>query len=84
MVQQEGDDIESAIPRGWVDLREPNCAGWVERAKRIVDQALANDSLPGSGSDRDWSAIDPAGPIIPSRLAVWIFKYEDDGERIKR
>jgi NAD(P)-dependent dehydrogenase (short-subunit alcohol dehydrogenase family) len=85
MVQHAGDDIESAIPRGWVDLREQNCAGWVERAKRVVGQATTRESLSqGTGSDRDWSAIDPTAAIIPSRLAVWIFKYEDDGERIKR
>jgi NAD(P)-dependent dehydrogenase (short-subunit alcohol dehydrogenase family) len=85
MVPHEGDDIESAIPRGWVDLRAENCAGWVARAARVVEQSKSRELLPaGTGSDRDWNAIDPTGPIIPSRLAVWIFKYEDDGERIKR
>ncbi len=85
MVPHESDDIESAIPRGWVDLREANFAEWVERGKRIVEQSKKrNAESIGSGSDRDWSAINASGPIVPSRFAVWIFRYEDDGERIKR
>lgn len=85
MVRHEGEDFEKAIPRGWVDLREANCAVWVARAARIVEQDALREQTPqGSGSDRDWSAISPSGQLIPSRLAVWIFRYEDDGERIKR
>jgi hypothetical protein len=37
-----------------------------------------------TGSDVEWDAIDPDDPIVPARLAKWVFRYEDDGERIKR
>jgi len=73
----------AAAPRGWVDLRTSNCALWVERARRIVAQAQERRSA-GSGSDEDWWAADPSEPIAPWRMATWIFRYEDKGERIKR
>ncbi|MDH3496215.1 MAG: short-chain dehydrogenase [Gemmatimonadota bacterium] len=85
IVPPEGGDIEAAIPRGWVDLREASCATWVARAKRILGQDTARQALPpGSGSDENWFGIRPTDPIEPSRFATWIFKYEDEGERIKR
>lgn len=78
-------DVEAAAPRGWVDLRIDNCRTWVERARQAVEQATARRSLgTGTGSDVDWDAIEPTDEIEPSRFATWIFKYEDNGERIKR
>jgi hypothetical protein len=85
MVEPEGGDYEAAVPRGWVDLRVENCRSWVKRAGRVVDQAAErNGRKQGTGSNRDWGAIDPSRPIVPSQFAAWIFSYEDDGERIKR
>ena len=78
----EGDPL-AAAGRGWVDLRPANCALWVSRATRIVEQAAARRGE-GSGSDEPWNAIDPAGPIAPWQMATWIFRHEDQGERIKR
>jgi hypothetical protein len=80
----EGEPL-AAAPRGWVDLRPANCALWVERAKQIVaqDEARRGGRL-GSGSDEEWFVVNPAEPIAPWRLATWIFRYEDKGERIKR
>ena len=78
-------DALAAAPRGWVDLRPANCAAWVNRAKKMVDQAAARDkSGRGSGSDEEWFAIEPMDPIAPWRMAAWVFRHEDDGERIKR
>jgi hypothetical protein len=37
-----------------------------------------------SGSDVDWTAIDPNDPIDPAAFATWVFRFEDRGERIKR
>jgi hypothetical protein len=85
VVPPVGGDALAAAPRGWVDLRASNCALWVERARRIVAQAAerrAGDL--GSGSDEDWWAVDPSEPIAPWRMANWIFRHEDKGERIKR
>jgi len=77
-----GDPL-AAAHRGWVDLRSANCALWVKRAQQIVEQAAARRGE-GSGSDEPWNAIDPAGPIAPWQMATWIFRHEDQGERIKR
>ncbi len=79
----EGDAV-AAVPRGWVDLRTSNCALGIERARRIVTQAAQRQGAGGSGSDEDWWAVDPAEPIAPWRMATWIFRHEDKGERIKR
>jgi len=79
-----GDPL-AAAPRGWVDLRTSNCALWVARAAKMVEQAKARSAGPrGSGSDVEWFAIAPADVITPWRMAAWIFRYEDQGERIKR
>ncbi len=85
VVPPAGGDPAAAVPRGWVDLRPSNCALWVERARRIVAQAEQRHAgRAGSGSDEDWWAVDPAEPIAPWRMATWIFRHEDKGERIKR
>ena len=79
-----GDPL-AAAPRGWVDLRPANCELWVERAKRIAAQAQVRAAArPGSGSDEEWNAIRPNDAIAPWRMATWIFRHEDQGERIKR
>jgi hypothetical protein len=85
IVSPDGGDLEDAIPRGWVDLRVPNLGIWVTRARRVMQQAEdRRRHTSGSGSDEDWFAIQPTDRIEPSRFATWIFKYEDEGERIKR
>jgi hypothetical protein len=50
----------------------------------MVRLAAARRRLAGSGSDVDWTAIEPEDPIEPSRFATWVFRFEDLGERIKR
>lgn len=79
-----GSDFEAAVPRGWVDLRESNCSTWIARAARVVKQTDERVSVSGSGSGIDWRAMEPADPISPARFATWVFRYEDDGERMKR
>jgi hypothetical protein len=80
----EGDAL-AAAPRGWVDLRPANTALWIERAQKIVDQAEARRvRRAASGSDEEWFGVNPVEPIAPWRLATWIFRHEDKGERIKR
>jgi len=80
----QGDPL-AAAPRGWVDLRPANCALWVERARLVARQAAARGAAAhGTGSDGEWFAIEPSDAIAPWRMAAWIFKYEDQGERIKR
>ncbi len=38
--------------------------------------------LRGSQSDHDFG--DDEGRIRPGRMAAWILRYEDEGERVKR
>ncbi len=78
-------DPERIIGRGWVDLRVPRCETWISRARLMVEQhgtRVANQC--GTGSDLDWYALRPEDPIVPARFATWVFRYQDDGERIKR
>ncbi|MGH7615078.1 MAG: hypothetical protein ACREMW_13675 [Gemmatimonadales bacterium] len=81
-----GDPL-AAAPRGWVDLRPAQFGQWIRRAAEMVRQAAARqrpDSRAESGSDVDWTAIDPDAPIDPAAFATWVFRFEDRGERIKR
>jgi NAD(P)-dependent dehydrogenase (short-subunit alcohol dehydrogenase family) len=78
-----GDPL-AAASRGWVDLRAANGALWVARAKRMVEQATARHAGSGSGSDEEWFGVEPQEPIAPWRMAAWIFRHEDAGERSKR
>jgi nucleoside-diphosphate-sugar epimerase len=81
------DDPLAAAPRGWVDLRPSMFGRWVSRAKEMVRQAEAGH-YPGrsaeSGSDVEWTAVDPDASIDPAACATWVFRFEDRGERIKR
>jgi hypothetical protein len=80
-----GDPL-AAAPRGWVDLRPAQLGQWIRRAGQMVRQAAERQGPgPGaSGSDVDWTAIDPDRPIDPAAFATWVFRFEDRGERIKR
>jgi hypothetical protein len=67
---------------GWVDLRASNWRTWKGRA-----QALARDldlPLADKGSRVDVDPEPRRAGIRPGRLAAWVFRYEDKGERIKR
>ncbi len=84
-------DPLAAAPRGWVDLRPAHLGLWIQRAVQMVSQAerrRAPAPLPPwgdeSGSDVDWTAIEPEDEICPARFATWVFGHEDFGERIKR
>lgn len=82
-VPPEENDFERAALRGWVDLRESSAARWIGRAKGMCEQAgqALGDR---SGSDFDWNVIQPQDEISPSRMAAWIFRFEEGGQRIKR
>ncbi len=68
---------------GWVDLRSANWRKWRDRAASMLrevngfpgpDQGSRNDAEPG-GRGRQ---------IRPGRMAAWVFRHEDRGERAKR
>ena len=82
IVQVVNGDTGRAIHRGGVDLRASNAEIWVGRARQVVEQA--GQRVAGSGSGHEWGAMEADSPIRPPAFATWIFRNEDDGERIKR
>ncbi len=87
IVPPEPGDALAAAPRGWVDLRPAYFGHWIRRAQAMVRQATERQGQARrseSGSDVDWTAIDPDQPIDPAAFATWVFRFEDRGERNKR
>ncbi|RMH20906.1 MAG: short-chain dehydrogenase [Gemmatimonadetes bacterium] len=74
---------EKAVQGGWVDLRPSNWAVWRKRLRDFRDRLAARPGL-DQGSQADVDYGDDRGLLRPGRLAAWIFRYEDRGERIKR
>ncbi len=75
-------DDDRVVTRGWVDLRAENWATWKERVNSFVTQLQARPGVElGSQSDVDYG--DRKGDFRPGRLAAWILRYEDEGERFK-
>lgn len=74
---------DKIVSAGWVDLRSSNWALWKDR---ITGVAVEIRNRPGvlEGSQGDQEFGDAEGRIRPGRMAAWIFRYEDKGERIKR
>jgi NAD(P)-dependent dehydrogenase (short-subunit alcohol dehydrogenase family) len=68
---------------GWVDLRPANWRKWSERAQHML-QELGDGSGPEHGSRADTEPGDRGISIRPGRMAAWVFRFEDRGERTKR
>jgi hypothetical protein len=69
--------------RGWVDLRPISWERWRERCNGYVERVLeARGAEHGSGADLDVRAR--SGEVRPGALAAFVFRYEDEGERMKR
>jgi NAD(P)-dependent dehydrogenase (short-subunit alcohol dehydrogenase family) len=68
---------------GWVDLRPQNWHKWKERAGRMLRE-LETQAGPDGGSRSDGDPADRGITIRPGRMAAWVFRVEDSGERIKR
>jgi NAD(P)-dependent dehydrogenase (short-subunit alcohol dehydrogenase family) len=68
---------------GWVDLRPTNWRRWSERAAAMVH---AVDCAPGpdAGSRIDSEPDHRRLAVRPGRMAAWVFRHEDRGERRKR
>jgi NAD(P)-dependent dehydrogenase (short-subunit alcohol dehydrogenase family) len=79
----DGGGADSAARRGWVDLRAENWAGWVRRVREVLRRLDAQPGAEG-GSRWDMEPWQRERRIRPGALAAWIFRYEDEGERIKR
>jgi NAD(P)-dependent dehydrogenase (short-subunit alcohol dehydrogenase family) len=76
-------DHPRVVDAGWVDLRAANWARWRERCATLRADIRDRPGLE-AGSRADIEYGDDTGRLRPGRLAAWIFRYEDRGERIKR
>jgi hypothetical protein len=66
-----------------VDLRAENWAAWRGRVAQVLETI---GGVPGADGGSRWD-IEPwhrGRTIRPGALAAWVFRYEDQGERIKR
>ncbi|HUG42199.1 MAG TPA: hypothetical protein VMM12_17155 [Longimicrobiales bacterium] len=68
---------------GWVDLRPANWKRWRRRLVAIRDELEAGPTA-ADGSRVDREPHDRGRALRPGRLAAWVFRHEDAGERIKR
>lgn len=55
----------------------------VERDNALRGHILSV-GLPIRTPDVDWTAIGAEDSIEPARVATWVFRFQDRGERIKR
>ena len=68
---------------GWVDLRATNWTRWQGRLRAVRNELrTGHTAVDGSRADRE--PHDRGAALRPGRLAAWIFRNEDAGERIKR
>jgi hypothetical protein len=66
-----------------VDLREANWRKWVQRANAMLAE-IDPRTGPDHGSRRDAEPGSRRFQLRPGRMAAWIFRTEDRGERKKR
>ena len=71
------------VDNGWVDLRAGNWRKWTQRAALMLGEIDAH-SGPDYGSRKDGEPASRLYQIRPGRMAAWIFRHEDRGERVKR
>ncbi|MDT8339906.1 MAG: hypothetical protein RQ751_00205 [Longimicrobiales bacterium] len=76
-------DDPRVVDSGWVDLRPANWVRWRERVGAVHREIAERPGL-NMGSMADHEFGDETGRIRPGRMAAWIFRVEDRGERIKR
>ena len=71
------------VDNGWVDLRALNWRKWTQRAAAMLSELDAR-SGPDYGSRKDGEPGSRLHQLRPGRMAAWIFRTEDRGERMKR
>jgi hypothetical protein len=73
---------EKAVESGWVDLRPENWEKWRARVQAVADE-IRNQPGVEEGSRTDFDYGDTGEKLRPGRLAAWVFRVEDEGDRIK-
>lgn len=71
------------VDNGWVDLRVQNWRKWRDRAGAML-QEIEGRPGPDQGSRFDTEPGSRRRQLRPGRMAAWIFRKEDRGERVKR
>ena len=71
------------VDNGWVDLRSQNWQKWRERASAMLEEVEGRPG-PDQGSRFDTEPGSRRRQLRPGRMAAWIFRKEDRGERVKR
>ncbi len=79
---QRADDPRLA-ENGWVDLRPANWSHWARRLQAMLQEQRTGPG-PEEGSRADSEAAPRRLRLRPGRLAAWVFRTEDHGERLKR
>lgn len=76
--------IDAWVHDGWVDLREENCKGWIDRFQAIHDATM---SIPEEDTSsrhlRNRRFWDEAKRIQPGKIVGWILSTEEHGARFK-
>jgi NAD(P)-dependent dehydrogenase (short-subunit alcohol dehydrogenase family) len=82
-VNGQSPDDPRLVENGWVDLRVQNWRKWRERANAML-QEVEGRAGPDQGSRFDTEPGSRRRQLRPGRMAAWIFRKEDRGERVKR
>lgn len=73
---------DKVVDAGWVDLRPQNWEHWKERIQAVVKVRRESPGVEeGSRTDHDYGDSEDA--LRPGRLAAWVFRVEEEGDRIK-
>ena len=76
-------DVDRWAARGWIDLRPEAWERWAARCEGYLEEQIRAPG-PGAGSRTDLDVRGRSGEIRPGALAGWVFRIEDEGERMKR
>ncbi|HEX7090425.1 MAG TPA: hypothetical protein VF192_09825 [Longimicrobiales bacterium] len=79
---QSPDDARLA-ERGWIDLRPANWERWRKRCSAMLRE-LETAPGPDCGSRSDAGLTPRRLELRPARLAAWVLRTEDQGERLRR
>ncbi|HSJ14364.1 MAG TPA: hypothetical protein VK939_08110 [Longimicrobiales bacterium] len=71
------------VDNGWVDLRAENWRTWADRLGAMLRE-IQNAPDADGGSRFDIEPGHRRDQLRPGRLAAWVFRVEDRGQRIKR
>ena len=76
-------DPDRWAARGWVDLRPSSWETWAGRCRGYLEEQVRAPG-PDAGSRTDLDVRGRSGEIRPGALVGYVFRIEDEGERLKR